>query len=355
MIDRARVGVIIPCYKVTRHVLGVISRIGPEVDQIFCIDDACPDSSGDFIEAHCADPRVRVLRNEQNLGVGGAVVRGYQEVLRSNPDVVVKIDGDGQMDPALLRQFVIPIIQGVADYTKGNRFYSPEFLEQMPSVRIFGNAALSFISKLSSGYWDIFDPTNGYTAISVKILRIMRLDTLHKRYFFESDMLFRLSTIRAKVVDIPMVAKYADEESGLKINRILMPFILGHLRNMVKRIGYNYYLRDFNVASVELFASLLLILFGTSFGLLKWITESAQGEVATAGTVMISALPIIIGVQLFLAAISYDVSSTPREAIHPNLSNDTEALDFLPAECDAGENNSLAAEEKLPMNSLVKP
>ncbi|ANY77712.1 glycosyl transferase family 2 [Microvirga ossetica] len=249
------------------------------------------------------------------------MIRGYREAIEMDLDVVIKIDGDGQMDPVLLGQFADPIVHGLADYTKGNRFYSPEFLEQMPKVRVFGNAILSFMTKLSCGYWDIFDPTNGYTAISARVLRIMNLDRLHERYFFESDMLFRLNIIRAKVVDIPMLAKYADEESGLKISKIIGPFMLGHLKNMAKRIGYNYYLRDFNVASLELLSSILLISFGTVFGLYKWVTESAQGDVATAGAVMISALPIIIGVQLLLAALSYDVSSVPREAIHPNLSN----------------------------------
>lgn len=320
MIGNAKVGVVIPCYRVTRHVLDVISRIGPEVDEIYCVDDACPDKSGDFIEAHSTDPRVKVLRNEQNRGVGGAVTHGYREAIKADLDIVVKIDGDGQMDPALLVQFAEPIAQGIADYTKGNRFYSPDFLEQMPRVRIIGNAILSFMTKLSSGYWDIFDPTNGYTAINVKILRIMRLDRLHERYFFESDMLFRLNIIRAKIVDIPMVATYADEESGLKISKIVGPFIFGHMRNMLKRIGYNYYLRDFNVASMELLGSIFLISFGSAFGLYKWISEGVQGDIATAGTVMVSALPIIVGVQLLLAALSYDVSATPRDAIHPNLS-----------------------------------
>ena len=189
----------------------------------------------------------------------------------------------------------------------------------MPSIRILGNAVLSFMSKLSSGYWDIFDPTNGYTAISAKVLRVIRLERLHERYFFESDILFRLNIVRAKIIDIPMAAKYADEESGLKISKIIGPFMLGHLRNMIKRIAYNYYLRDFNVASVELLSSLLLIVFGGVFGLYNWIAESAQGDIATAGTVMISALPIIVGIQLLLAALSYDVSSIPKDAIHPNL------------------------------------
>jgi len=321
LIAGQKIGVVIPCYKVTRHVMDVILSIGPEVDVILCVDDACPDGSGNFIEENCSDPRVKVLRNEQNRGVGGTVIRGYKEAVRLGLDVVVKIDGDGQMDPALLKQFATPIVDGKADYTKGNRFYSPEFLEQMPSIRILGNAVLSFMSKLSSGYWDIFDPTNGYTAISAKVLKIMRLERLHERYFFESDMLFRLNIVRARIIDIPMAAKYADEESGLKISKIVGPFMLGHLRNMVKRIGYNYYLRDFNVASVELLSSLLLIIFGSVFGLYKWVAESAQGDIATAGTVMISALPIIVGIQLLLAALSYDVSSTPKDAIHPNLPN----------------------------------
>jgi len=185
-----RVAVAIPCYKVTRHVLSVIGAIGPEVESIYAVDDACPEGSGGFIEKNNTDPRVRVLYHVENQGVGGAVITAYKAALIDGIDVVVKIDGDGQMNPALVPNFVRAIVRGKADYTKGNRFYRPESLRSMPWLRLFGNAGLSFVNKMSTGYWPIMDPTNGYTAIHTAVLRELPLDKLARGYFFESDMLY---------------------------------------------------------------------------------------------------------------------------------------------------------------------
>jgi glycosyltransferase involved in cell wall biosynthesis len=319
MLNGSSVCVVIPCYKVTQHIAGVVARIGPEVDEIYCVDDACPEGSGDFIRDNVLDPRLTVLRNDKNRGVGGAVITGYRHAIARGVDIAIKIDGDGQMDPRIASRFAGPIASGEADYTKGNRFYSPSSLRAMPNVRIFGNAVLSFFSKLSTGYWNLFDPTNGYTAVSTRILSILPLDKVSERYFFETDMLFRLNTVRARVLDVAMDAVYGDEVSGLHITEILGPFLAGHLRNLYKRVVYNYLIRDFNIASVELIASAVLLSFGGVFGTYMWITESTKGEPATAGTVMLAALPVITGTQLLLAAINYDVASVPRTALHPVL------------------------------------
>jgi dolichol-phosphate mannosyltransferase len=186
--------------------------------------DCCPDGSGSFVESNCRDERVVVLRNAKNQGVGAAVVRGYEAAIEDGIDVIVKIDGDGQMDPSLIPDFVAPITAGEADYTKGNRFFDLERVRGMPKVRLFGNAALSFMTKLSSGYWDIFDPTNGYTAIHRDVARHLPFRKISQRYFFETDMLFRLNTLRAVVVDIPMNAKYGDEVSNQEITNIIGGF-----------------------------------------------------------------------------------------------------------------------------------
>lgn len=164
-----KVAVVIPAYKVEAHVLALIPRIGPEVDQIFVVDDRCPNNSGSLVEAQCTDPRVQVIYNAVNQGVGGAVMAGYRAAIAAGCDVIVKVDGDGQMDPALIPEFIGPIIAGNADYTKGNRFFNLEDVAEMPGLRIFGNAALSFMAKFSTGYWGLFDPTNGYTAIHAKV------------------------------------------------------------------------------------------------------------------------------------------------------------------------------------------
>jgi glycosyltransferase involved in cell wall biosynthesis len=326
-----RIAVVIPAYRVRAQILAVLSRIGPEVDAIYVVDDACPEESGALVESSCHDPRVRVIKRSENGGVGAAVKTGWSAALADGCDIMVKIDGDGQMDPRLLPAFVAPITAGRADYTKGNRFFDPENVRRMPRIRLLGNAVLSFMSKTSSGYWHIFDPTNGYTAITATAVRLMPLDKLADRYFFESDVLFRLGVMRAVVKDIPMVAVYHDEPSSLSVRKIIGPFLLGHLRAFLKRVIYNHYLRSFSVASVELLLALPLILFGLTYGISTWIGASAQGLSATSGQVMIAALPILVGVQLLLAFLQYDIASTPDEPLSP-------MLEAVPRTGDAFEN-----------------
>ena len=310
------IAVVIPCYKVKRHVLGVIDAIGPEVARIYAVDDACPDASGDFIEQHCTDPRVKVVRHQHNQGVGGAVMSGYQAALMDKVDIVVKIDGDGQMEPALLPDFVAPIIAGEADYTKGNRFFDLEEIRAMPKARLIGNAILSFMTKLSSGYWDLFDPANGYTAIHCSVLRRLPFSKISRSYFFETDMLFRLNTLRAVAVDVPMHARYADEISNLKISRIATEFLVKHLRNFGKRIFYNYYLRDMSLASIELPLGLGLLTFGSLFGGYKWYASVQSGIPASLGSVTLASVSVLMGMQFVLAFLAHDIASTPRRVIH---------------------------------------
>ena len=307
-----RIAVVIPCYKVRRHVLEVVAKIGDTCWRIYAVDDACPEKSGQLLAEKCGDPRLRILYHEQNRGVGGAVMSGYRQAIADGAQIIVKIDGDGQADPALMPDFVAPLIAGQADYAKGNRFYDLESLHGMPAIRICGNAMLSFFSKLSTGYWDIFDPTNGYTAIRAEVAAKLPLAKISQRYFFESDLLFRLNTLRAVVVDIPMDACYADETSNLHIASIIGEFLTKHLRNFGKRIFYNYFLRDVSLASLELVAGVCLIAFGASFGLYHW-HQSLQAGIATpAGTVMVAALPVLLGLQFLLAFFGYDIATIPR-------------------------------------------
>ncbi|WP_061532332.1 glycosyltransferase family 2 protein [Collimonas arenae] len=315
------IAVVIPSYKVTKHILGVISAIGPEVSRIYIVDDKCPDESGNYVEAHCTDSRVIVIRHEQNLGVGGAVMSGYRQAIKDGAEVIVKVDGDGQMDPALIPNFVGPILAGEADYTKGNRFFDLEEIRSMPPVRIFGNAALSLLTKLSSGYWDLFDPTNGYTAIHADVASHLPFDKISKRYFFETDMLFRLNILRAVAVDVPMDASYGEEVSNLKISKIVGEFLIKHLRNFSKRIFYNYYLRDISLASIELPIGIFMFLAGGIFGGWHWAISAKEGLATSAGTVMLSALPILMGLQLILAFLAYDIATVPTRPKHKKFLN----------------------------------
>ena len=313
-----KVAVVIPCFKVKPHILPILKNIGPEVDRIFLIDDKCPDKTGDFVRTNCKDKRIKIIRHEINQGVGGAVITGYKEAINDGMDIVVKIDGDGQMDPALIHEFISPIINGEGDYTKGNRFYNLEEILSMPKKRIFGNALLSFINKISSGYWNIFDPTNGYTAVHTDLIKMLPLNKISKRYFFESDMLFRLYTVKAVVVDIPMDANYGDESSNLKIRNILFEFLWKHIRNACKRIFYNYYLRDMSVASFELPLGFVILFFGFWYGLDNWFYYSQNNLSTPTGTIILSALSILVSLQFLLAFLAYDINSTPKRIIHKN-------------------------------------
>jgi dolichol-phosphate mannosyltransferase len=313
------VAVVIPSYKVTRHILGVIDGIGPEVARIYVVDDKCPDGSGAFVRANCRDPRVVVIEHEQNQGVGGAVMSGYRAAIADGAAVIVKIDGDGQMDGSLIPEFVAPILAGEADYTKGNRFFNLERIGSMPPMRLFGNAVLSFLTKLSSGYWDLFDPTNGYTAIHANCARYLPFDKISRRYFFETDMLFRLNTLGAVVADVPMDAVYGDEVSNLKISRVVTEFAAKHVRNFFKRLFYNYYLRNMSLASIELPLGVASLLFGSVFGIVHWIEAVQHNQSTPAGTVMMAALPVIMGVQLILAFLAYDIASVPRRPLHKKV------------------------------------
>ena len=311
-----RIAVVIPSYKVTKHILTVLERIGSEVTQIYVVDDACPDGSGEFVKKYCYDNRIKVLTHSSNQGVGGAVLTGYASALADGMDIVVKIDGDGQMDPSLLPQIIAPITSGRADYAKGNRFDTLESLEQMPKIRIFGNAVLSLMSKISTGYWNITDPTNGYTAIHKSILSQLPMAKVSKRFFFESDMLYRLAVMRAVVWDVPIASSYGDETSNLKIAKVLWDFPRRHVTNHLKRIFYAYYLRELNIASFELPIGLAMMIFGTVTGFARYSQSLMGAGAASAGTVMLSAVPIILGFQLLLAFLSYDISSTPKRARH---------------------------------------
>jgi dolichol-phosphate mannosyltransferase len=289
----------------------VLGKIGPEVWRIYVIDDACPERVGDLVQGSVSDPRVRVVRNPVNLGVGGAVMAGYKLALEEGADILVKIDGDGQMDPALLPRLVAPLLRGQADYTKGNRFFDLTSLRGMPPLRLFGNAVLSLMSKFSTGYWNLFDPTNGYTAIDARVASWLPLGSISQRYFFETDMLFRLNTLRATVLDVPIDARYANEVSSLKIHKILGEFLWRHLRNATKRIFYNYFLRDMSVASLQLVIGTLLLAFGGVWGIAHWVEAGRMGVGAPLGTIMVAVLPVLLGTQLLLGFIAYDVANVP--------------------------------------------
>lgn len=316
-----RIAVVIPSYKVKASIERVVESIGPWAHSIYCVDDCCPNGSGDFIEANVTDPRVTVVRREQNGGVGAATMSGYQAAIADGADILVKIDGDGQMDPRLVPDLVQPIVIHQADYVKGNRFFSGRTIDAMPGLRLFGNAGLSFMTKLSTGYWDLFDPTNGFTALAADVAAELPFEQIHTRYFFESDMLFHLAILRARVMEMPQIAVYEDEESNLSELDALKTFPVLHARNFFRRLFFNYFVRNFSPASVSLLAGAMLTTFGLLFGAMRWFWVAQEGEASTSGTVMLAALPILLGVQLLLSFLQHDIAMTPKEPIHTRLSS----------------------------------
>ncbi|MBU1055272.1 MAG: glycosyltransferase family 2 protein [Proteobacteria bacterium] len=307
--------VVIPLYKARDRIADVLRGLPEFVRTIVVVDDCSPDDSYACAQA-VGDKRVHFVRHKQNQGVGGAVLSGYRKAIELGAEIIVKMDSDGQMDPALIPDLVGPILTGEADYTKGNRFYDLEKIHAMPPVRLFGNALLSLMAKLSSGYWDLFDPTNGYTAIHVEVAKHLPFTKISRRYFFETDMLFRLNTLRAVVIDVPMDAKYGAEVSNLKISKIVVGFFFKHILNFSKRIFYNYYLRDMSLASIELPLGILSFIFGCGFGVYHWIDSLQKGVATTSGRVMLAALPILMGMQLILAFLGYDIANVPRRPWH---------------------------------------
>jgi dolichol-phosphate mannosyltransferase len=309
------IAVVIPCYRVSKQILGVLKEIGPEVQKIYVVDDACPEGSGKLVSEKATDPRIEVLFHKKNLGVGGAVKTGYKKAVEEEATIIVKLDGDGQMNPHLIPRLIDPIRNKQADYVKGNRFYDLAYLRKMPGSRKFGNAILSFINKMVNGYWNIMDPTNGFIAISGLALKNLPLEKIDDRFFFEQDMLFRLNTIRAVVVDFPMNAKYDAETSNLKIWKVLFSFPFKYANRLLKRIFYSYFLRDFNIGSLELILAFVFLGFGFIFGSVKWIHSIVFMHPATAGTVILAGLPIILGFQSFLAFLHFDLTNIPQKPV----------------------------------------
>ncbi len=310
---------VVPCYRETSHVLGVLKKFDETISHILIIDDACPDKTGELVREQTNDPRIEIIVHDTNQGVGGATLTGYRRAMQLKADIIVKVDGDGQMDPSMISTIIRPIVTGRADYTKGNRFFRLEGLSDMPVSRLIGNLGLSFASKLSSGYWKIFDPTNGFTAIHAEVARILPLDLIDNSYFFESDMLYQLNVSRAVVADVPMEAIYGEETSNLRVSKVLLPFALKHARNFVRRIFYTYFLRDFSAATLELVLGISLLAFGFIFGSVKWYASIASGIPAATGVIILAALPFLLGSYLLISFLNFDMQNQPDQPLHRDL------------------------------------
>jgi len=314
----ARVGVVIPAYRVADHIEQVIRGIPAWIPTILVVDDQSPDDTAARVE-RLRDPRVTLLRHERNQGVGGAMATGFAEALRRGLDIVVKMDGDDQMDPAHLPAILAPLLSSGADMVKCNRYASIAHVKEMPTVRLIGNAGLTFLVKMASGYWSTFDPANGYLAVRTAVLERLDLERLPKRYYFESGFLVELGILRAVVHDVPIKARYGEEESSLSVPRTLLEFPPRLVKGLLRRLFWRYFVHDFSAVSVFLLLGVPMFLFGSLFGAWSWWSYSQRDEFAPVGIVMLGVLPVMLGVQLVLQAIVLDVQNVPDSPISPPL------------------------------------
>lgn len=312
------IAVVVPAYQAERWIGDTLATVPGFVRRIVVVLDGCTDGTAPAVEEAAArDPRISRIDQAANRGVGAAMRSGYLRAMADGAEIVAKMDADGQMDPSALARLILPVAIGRADYTKGNRFVHAREIRGMPKIRLVGNAILSLLSKLSTGYWNLLDPTNGYTAVSREALVAIDLAQLDDRFFFESSMLTELSLARAVCVDVAIPARYGGESSHLSVTRSAVEFAAKHARAFVRRLWFRYLVLDFSAVSLLLAVGVPMAAFGVSFGVRNWVHSSVYGIPATAGTVMVAAFTTALGLFGIVQAMIYDILSVPTVPLTP--------------------------------------
>jgi len=298
--------VIIPAYRAETTIESVLRRMPGYVDWIVVVDDASPDGTAASV-GKVDDRRVILIRHDRNVGVGGAMVTGFLKALELRADLVAKVDADGQMDPSYLDRFVRVCRLYGCDYVKANRFGHLDSIAVMPKLRLWGSVLLSFLTKFVSGYWNIFDPQNGYVLITRQMLKRLDLKKIHRGYFFENSMLILLNILRARIGEIYLPAVYRGEPSSMKLGTILRTFP-GHLcSGLLYRIYQKYFFRSLSPFFMLLVFGLICCLWGGAWGAVAWYRSYATGIPAATGTVVLALLPLILGWSALLQAFVLDV------------------------------------------------
>lgn len=321
MYKGAVVAAVVPAYKEEKLIATVIDTMPSYVDHIVIVDDCSPDGTSEVVGAH-PDERVTLIRHEVNQGVGGAIITAHKAAMALGADVNVVMAGDAQMDPDHLPGLLDKVTADGYGFAKANRFYAPESFSGMPGYRVFGNIVLSFFTKFASGYWNLFDPQNGYTAVRTEVLRRVPLDRVAKRYSFENDLLTHLNILQVPATDVPIPAIYGDEVSSIRLSKVI-PELLHRLTvGFWARIWYRYVLWSFSPIALLLFLGIILFVFG--LGMAIWVMfQIAASVVATAATVMLAALPLMIGTQLLVSALQLDIQATPDTPTYSPFTDDT--------------------------------
>ncbi len=305
---------VVPAYRASDTVRSVVESLLAVADLVVVVDDACPEHSGAAVQsAYRGNPRVATLIRERNGGVGAAMKTGIEYCLAAGADVIVKLDADGQMDPAFVPHLVACFERDPSlGYVKGNRFTGESLVREMPPIRLFGNAVLSLLVKFASGYWNLLDPTNGYVAFRADVLRELPWRRFADSYFFETSVLGELGLRNVPIGEVEMPTIYGTEQSSLSIRRVIFEFPPKLARLFWRRILLHYFVFDVNLGSLYLLFGVLSLLAGTIIGGIEWVRTLQTGHVRTAGTVMLAVLPILIGFQFLSNALMYDVQFAPK-------------------------------------------
>lgn len=310
MYKKNKVCIVVPAHNEEEFVGGVIKTVPAYADWVVVVDDASTDGTSNAA-AKAAGQKVFILKHEKNQGVGGAIIAGHKKALELGADFSVVMAGDGQMPSEHAHKLLDALVEGY-DYAKGNRFLSKSSIQAMPLLRLLGNIILTFLTKAASGYWQIFDPQNGFTAIRASALRAINLDSVSKGYLFENDMLVKLNIAGLRVKDVAIPSSYGSEKSGIKLRRFApaAAFLLG--KSFFKRIFEKYVIRDFHPIALFFIFGLLLLTLGLATG--AWIlwNKFFHALSPSVGSVLLCLLPSIVGVQLLLTALILDVLETKR-------------------------------------------
>jgi dolichol-phosphate mannosyltransferase len=298
--------VVIPAYRAAGTIASVVRAVPAFVDHIIIVNDCSPDNLSEVL-ADLTDPRLVVMAHEKNQGVGGAMITGFRRAMELNAAFVAKVDADGQMDPAILDRFVRMALRFDCDYVKANRFGHVSSLEAMPRLRLWGNILLTFATKFASGYWNLFDPQNGYVMVSRRMLKRLDLECLDRSYFFENSMLINLNILRARIGEIYLPAVYGGEVSSLHVGRVLRSFPLKLFRGLTFRIYEKYVFRSISPIFPLLSFGLASLAFALMFGGYAWSRSVATGIPAATGTVTLALLAVLMSVSCLLQAMVLDV------------------------------------------------
>lgn len=305
-----KICVVVPAYNEGELVLKVIDTAPELVDHIIVIDDASKDNTYEIAKSS-KDKRVIVIRHEKNQGVGGAIMTGHKKMLELGDDISVVMAGDAQMDPKYLPALLDPIIDEKYGFSKGNRFLAKDSLRGMPVHRIFGNVVLTFLTKFASGYWHVFDPQNGYTAITREALESLDFDRISRRFPFENDLLINLNIFDVRIKDVQIPAVYGKEKSHIRLGTVVPSLLCVLVKGYLRRITQKYVLRSFSPVALFLAAGSVLFVWGIGFGLYEIIVHWGK-EPAATGIVMLAVLPFLMGFELLLQAIVLDINESPK-------------------------------------------